>query len=317
LAKRLHLNDNDKERDGMTFSRIRGVILIVCFISLTFGLYLYGTKITAFLVPVLNCPFNHELLVDGSCYDICHLKDYLSSNWVPGKIGIAITFFATNLLIMLILGRVLCGFICPFGLIQDALDKVRRWLRIDSLRLNETHYQWIHLVKWVMLVIFLTINFVGVSFCYFCPVLGITPALSGRIMNITISGLVAIMVVSLSFLKKRFWCNICPLGLLIGLLHRVSLFRLRKNCQACTECGACYEACPMGIKSIYTERVKTDITTHDCIMCGECVDKCPENNALSLGILKFKFYNASRQNFFSGQGIKPHSRAYEKIEKLL
>jgi polyferredoxin len=130
------------------------------------------------------------------------------------------------------------------------------------------------------------------------------------------SGLIGIPIVALSFLKKRFWCNICPLGLLIGLFHRISLFRLRKDCQACTECGACYEACPMGIKSIYTERVKTDITTHDCILCGECVNKCPENNALALGILNFKFYKASRVNFFKRQGLKPHNHDFEKIAKL-
>jgi ferredoxin-type protein NapH len=301
----------------MIFSRIRWVISIISFISLTFGLYLFGAKITAFLVPVLNCPFNHELLVDGSCYDICHLKDYFAANWVAGKKEIAVTFLVTNLLFMLILGRVLCGFICPFGLIQDLLDKVRQWLHLNSFRFNERHYQWIHLIKWELLVMFLTVNFIGVSFCYFCPVLGIVPALSGRTLNITMSGLVAIGIVALSFLKRRFWCNICPLGLLIGLLLRVSLFRLRKDCQACTECGACYEACPMGIKSIYTERSKTDVTTHDCIMCGECVKKCPETNALSIGILKLKFYTASRGNFFKNQGLKPYNRDYEKIEKLL
>jgi ferredoxin-type protein NapH len=301
----------------MIFSRIRWTIIIISFISLTFGLYLFGSKITSFMIPVLNCPFNHELLVDGSCYDICHLKDYFASNWIPGKQGVAIIFFATNLLLMLVLGRILCGFICPFGLIQDALDKIRQWLHLDSLRFNEKHYKWIHLVKWEFFIIFLGVNFIGVSFCYFCPVLGIMPALSGHVMSITISGLIAVMVIAGSFLKRRFWCNICPLGLLIGLLHRVSLFRLRKDCQACTECGACYEACPMGIKSIYTERVKADVTTHDCIMCGECVKRCPENNALSIGILNFKFYTASRSNFFKNQGVKAFNHAYEKVEKLL
>jgi ferredoxin-type protein NapH len=301
----------------MTFSRIRWLILIVSFLSLTFGLYLFGTKFTTFQVPVFSCPFNHEMLVDGSCYDLCHLKDYFTTNWVPGKKAIVISFLTINLLIILALGRILCGFICPFGFIQDALDKFRQWLRLDSLRFNEKHYQWIRLVKWELLVIFLVINFVGISFCYFCPILGILPPLSGRIRSLTMSGLIAVPILALSFLKKRFWCNICPLGLLIGLFHRVSLFRLRKDCQACTECGACYEACPMGIKSIYTERVNTDITTNDCLLCGECVKKCPETNALSIGILKLKFYTASRDNFFKNQGLKPYNRDFEKIEKLI
>jgi ferredoxin-type protein NapH len=300
----------------MTFSKIRWLILIVSFIILTFGFYLFGAKITNIKLPIFNCPFNHEVLVEGSCYDLCHLKEWLGANWVPGKRGAVIGFFLVNILLVLVLGRIWCGFICPFGLIQDLLDRMRQWLCLDSIRFNEKQQQWLNLIKWELLVIFLVINFVGVSFCYFCPVLGIVPPLAGRVGSITMSGLIAVAVVALSFLKRRFWCNICPLGLLIGLLHRLSLVRLYKDCQACTECGACYEACPMLIKSIYTERVKTDITTHDCIMCGECINKCPENNALSLGFWKFKFYSASRSNFCNGQGVKLQRKDYDEVGKL-
>jgi ferredoxin-type protein NapH len=240
----------------------------------------------------------------------------VSSGWATGKVGSVLGFFAVNLLFIVVLGRVLCGFVCPFGLIQDLLDRLRQWLRIDSLRFNEKHYQWISLIKWEILVIFLVINFWGISFCYFCPILGIVPPLAGRVGALSMSGIVAVVIVAGSFLKRRFWCNICPLGLLIGLFYPVSLVRLRKDCQACTECGACYEACPMGIKSIYTERVKTDITTYDCLMCGECINKCPENKALTLVFLKYKFYISSRANFFRDQGVKPQNGDLRKIGKL-
>jgi ferredoxin-type protein NapH len=300
----------------MTFSRIRWLIMIISFIILTFGVYLFGTKITAFKLPTFNCPINHEVLIEGSCYDLCHLKEWLGTNWVPGKIGGVIAFFVVNLLFVVLLGRILCGFVCPFGLIQDILDKIRQWLGLDSLRINEKQYQWLHLVKWELLAAFLVMNFIGVSFCYFCPILGIVPPLAGRVGALSMSGVIAVIVVVGSFFKRRFWCNICPLGLLIGLFHRISLARLHKDCQACTECGACYEACPMGIKSIYTERKKIDVTTYDCLMCGECVNKCPENKALALGILNFKYYIASRNNFFSDQGVKPRNSDYEKIRKL-
>ncbi|MGN1033012.1 MAG: 4Fe-4S binding protein, partial [Intestinibacter sp.] len=98
---------------------------------------------------------------------------------------------------------------------------------------------------------------------------------------------------------RRFWCNICPMGYLVGLFSKFSLFRLKKDCTACTECKACYEACPMGIKSIYTEREKEDITTTNCIMCCECVKKCPEDNAIYMSFLNKKFYVSSRFDFFN------------------
>jgi ferredoxin-type protein NapH len=300
----------------MTFSRIRWLILIVSSIILTFGVYFFGAKITAFKIPTFNCPINGEVLIDGSCYSLAHLDEWLKVNWAPGKTGGMITFFVVNLIFVVVLARLWCGFICPFGLFQDILDKIRQWLGLDSLRINEKQYQWLNLVKWELLAIFLTLNFIGVSFCDFCPILGIMPPLAGKVLPITISGAMAVLVVVGSFLKRRFWCNICPLGLLIGLLYRISLVRLYKDCQACTECGACYEACPMRIKSIYTERIKTDITTHDCLMCGECINKCPENNALALGILKKKFYISSRVNFFQDQGINSNNSDHQEIEKL-
>ena len=131
------------------------------------------------------------------------------------------------------------------------------------------------------------------------------------------AGVSGVIVMAGAFLKRRFWCNVCPVGLLIGLFYKLSLVRLKKDCQACTECGACYEACPMGIKSIYTERSKEDITTVNCLMCGECINKCPENNALALALAKQKLYISSRDNFFADQGLKTERTVGENINRLL
>ena len=60
----------------------------------------------------------------------------------------------------------------------------------------------------------------------------------------------------------------------------------------------------MGIKSIFTEREKSTVSTHDCLMCMECINKCPEKNALSLSYLGLKLYKASRKNFIFNQGYK-------------
>jgi formate hydrogenlyase subunit 6/NADH:ubiquinone oxidoreductase subunit I len=68
----------------------------------------------------------------------------------------------------------------------------------------------------------------------------------------------------------------------------------------------------MGIKTIYTEREKKDVTTPDCIMCGECIDKCPENNALSMSFCGLKFYRASRKTFMSG-----HKKTEKKLKRFI
>ncbi|MGD8401661.1 MAG: 4Fe-4S binding protein [Bacillota bacterium] len=298
-------------------TRTRRLIQTVSFIVLTFGVYLFGVQISGIELPTFACSINREGLIKGSCYTLCHTKQWLADNLAKGQIGAIVIFLGVNLLLILILGRVLCGFICPFGFIQDLLDQLRQKLKIPSLRLNERQYQWLRLFKWEMLFLFLGGAYIGISFCSFCPIIAIIPPLAGREVNVYMAGVIAVAVVAGSFLKHRFWCNICPMGLLVGLFYKRSGVRLRKNCQACTECGACYEACPMGIKSIYTEREKADITTMDCLMCGECINCCPENDALSLVIAKHKFWVSSRTNFFGEQGLDPQKAVSQNIEKLI
>jgi ferredoxin-type protein NapH len=290
--------------------------LIVSFLLLTFGVYLFGFQISGWEFPTFACPFNPKVAVAGSCYTLCHLNVWLQKCLGDGDLLTIMAFFGMNLLFILCLGRALCGFICPFGLIQDLLDQLRQRLKIRSFRITERNYHWLNTIKWAMFVIFLMGTLVNISFCYFCPVIAFLPPLAGKIETLHISGVIAVLTIIACFFKRRMWCNICPLGLLIGLFYKISAFRLLKGCQACTECGACYEACPMGIKSIYTERVKTDITTINCLMCGECILKCPENQALALAIFRKRIFISSREGFFHDQGVKTVENTKQLVKLL-
>ncbi len=68
--------------------------------------------------------------------------------------------------------------------------------------------------------------------------------------------------------------------------------------------GVGYSSGDMVIKTIYTEREKTDVTESNCIMCGECIKYCPEDNALSLTCAGKKLYTASRKKVMSGYASK-------------
>jgi polyferredoxin len=163
-----------------------------------------------------------------------------------------------------------------------------------------------------MILLMFGLVFAGGEFCSFCPAIVISPVLAGMKVSIYLSGFMMVIVLVGSFFKRRFWCNICPLGYLIGLAHRISPFRVKKDTVSCTECGACYEACPMGIKMIYTEREKADVTDINCIMCGECVRSCPEDNALALAFAGKKFYMSSRAGVMSGFGGDPEDSEDKK-----
>lgn len=157
--------------------------------------------------------------------------------------------------------------------------------------------------KYLTLMIFFGLTFTGLDFCNFCPAVITITGLSGLRTHLTVGYVLGIILMALSFFMRRFWCNICPMGYLVGLFHKLCLFRLKKDCTACTSCAACYESCPMRIKTIYTEEEKTDVTATECIFCGECIRKCPENNALYITFCRIPIYRASRKDFEKEQFI--------------
>ena len=291
--------DMRKKRLVFGFHTVRWVIMILSFALLIFGSRLVGTVFSNVQLPVFACPYNFDQLTSAGCYYMSNLDVLFSEGWQE-----ILAFFGTFIVCAILLGRVLCGFICPLGFVQDVAHEARQALHIEGISLNERMYAVLRLVKWLMLIIFLGIGFVGGSFCDFCPAMALSPALAGFKLSLGLGGFLMVIVLVSGFFKRRCFCNICPLGYILGLTHKISLFKLKKDSVACTECGACYEACPMGIKSIFTVREgkkgelqKIDVTTPDCIMCGECVRRCPENDALSITFCGKKVYNAKRMKF--------------------
>ena len=275
------------------FTVIRWIVMIVSMFLLFYGGILLGSWFENITIPVFACGrYNEQQLTGSACYYLSHL-DLLESMPV-----VDIVLFLISFLVPLILfGRILCSFVCPMGLMQDVLHVLRKSTGTEGFLPEERWHASLTTIKWVMTMIFLFACFAGLDFCKFCPVITMSPAFSGFKVSVYVSGLIMVIVMVASFFKNRFFCNICPLGLIMGLFHRVSFIQLKKDCTACTECGACYQACPMGIKSIYTERERETITTHNCLLCGECVRHCPEDRALRITFLGKPIYSASREAY--------------------
>lgn len=308
--------DKRQKRLVFGFETVRWAVMILSFALLIFGSRLTGTVFTNIHLPVFACPYNLDQLTNAGCYYFSHLDVLFQEGWQE-----ILAFFGTFIVCAVLLGRVLCGFVCPLGFIQDVAHEARQVLHIEGISLNEKLYSVLRLVKWVMLIIFLGIGFVGGNFCDFCPAAAVSPALAGFKLSLGLSGFIMVIVLVSGFFKRRCFCNVCPLGFILGLTHKFSLFKLKKNAVACTECGACYEACPMGIKSIFTEREgkdirKIDVTTSECILCGECVRRCPENNALAIAFCGKKIYNADRMKLMKQYAPKDKYAPFSGKEDL-
>ena len=277
------------------FMVLRWIIMICFSLFAIWGGLIFGLGMSSLSIPVLSCPWNTEEMTSSSCYYLSHLNELFELPWYN-----ILIFLASTVGFIILLGRVICGFLCPVGLMQDIMDKIRRRTKTEGIKMTEKMYKAATPIKWCLVLIMTGLCFAGGNFCNFCPAVAVSPVLAGMSTSLYVSGFLMILVLMGGFFKHRAFCMVCPLGTIMGFFHKLSLFRIKKDTQSCTECGACYEACPMGIKMIYTEREKVDVTSASCIMCGECIRCCPEDKALSMTCAGIKLYTSSRKTIMSG-----------------
>lgn len=265
------------------FEKIRWFFMIISFLLWNFLGYILmqGQLLNDYTIPTFTCPLNFDQIIQTPCFFLSH-----TNHLVEEGLLFCLTFLGSCFIWMVLIGRLLCGFMCPFGFIQDILDKIREKLHIKPIIVSDRMLKLIQPIKWVWIILFISLVFLGGDFCDICPNKIISPSLGGYWVDVFVGGFIGVIVIVGSFYIKRFWCLMCPLGYILGIFHKYNLFKLKKDCTSCTECGACYEECPMKIKNIYTERKKENVQETDCIMCGKCIDQCPENKGLEITLLR-------------------------------
>jgi len=185
-----------------------------------------------------------------------------------------------------LVGRFFCGWICPFGLIQDLMDKVPvprpkvpmslRWLKYTFLLIG------------VGAVSYWFGKEVLYFFCSYCPVATIEVIIpqmlsvhgapmdgTWRILRFTV---LAIVLIWILFHRRGFCKIMCPVGALIAFFNKVSLFSVKIDPAACIHCGKCTTACPMNIPVEASAGTGRAVSRHsECIECLSCEQACPVN----------------------------------------
>lgn len=210
---------------------------------------------------------------------------------VGASVGYFISFYVLGFIMLLgvLLGRFVCGYLCPFGLFQDILAKIPFAKRKLPPFLKYAKYISLILFVIILPIVGAFINSIGEpAFCkYICPsgtLTGAVPLLIshsefreslGFLFVLKASLLIGIIIGCL--IIYRFFCQtLCPLGALYGLFNRISLYRIKFDEDRCVSCNACKNACPIKINPI------TQGNFSECIRCGKCAGVCKEN-ALSMG----------------------------------
>jgi polyferredoxin len=223
------------------------------------------------------------------------------------------------LILTLMLGRVFCGFICPFGTIHHAVGSVKpaqKGARMVAANRKTPSQK----VKYFLLILLLVSAIIGfnptglldpIALLFRSLALAILPGLGAGIRSlfdvmansdfnifkllsygaeVVVSpvfgydpkayqtawfiGLIFLVILFLNRIRPRFWCRVlCPLGALLGLFSRVSLLRLEKYADKCTDCKLCIKHC----QGAATPQPGRDWETSECLTCFNCFNVCPED----------------------------------------
>ena len=235
----------------------------------------------------------------------------LHVQFVPALMAGSVIIIFSLLLLTLLFGRLYCSVLCPWGILQDAILRIKRWWmswtkQKKKLRTKyEPPYNYLRYgilgavtVSYAAGSAFLILlldpysNFGRITVSFFKPVVlylnNAIAAIANRagnysFYNVTVeyqpgfmlllSAIVLIVLVVLVWKKERIWCNtLCPVGTLLGLVSRYSLFRVHLNTEKCTHCKKCVSDC----KSLCIDDVRGVVDSSRCVTCFNCLDKCKE-----------------------------------------
>jgi polyferredoxin len=190
-----------------------------------------------------------------------------------------VPYFAIGLLITvgIFIGAIVCGWMCPFGLLQDLAAKIPtprlkipRWMG---------HFRYVVLVGAVIAVPYFFGEGHPLFICRICPAGGLEKALPD-VVSAAVAGetivwpnaikiTVIVVFIGAIFVTIRPWCRIlCPLGAIFGFFNRFSLFTLDLKEHKCTKCSRCRTLCTYGIHPDKTPNADNCLRCLECTRCG-------------------------------------------------
>lgn len=225
-------------------------------------------------VPGLNCYSCPGAIAACPLGSLQNALSSVTYRWPMYIVGVLLLFG-------LLLGRIICGFLCPFGWLQELLYKIP----LPKIKKNR-FTRLLSYGKYVVLAVFVAAIplYQGIrngmpvpAFCkYICPagtLEGGIPLVSRNSALQELTGalfswkvfVMAVILISACVLYRSFCRFLCPLGAIYSLFAKVSILGIQVEKDSCNHCNACVRACKMDIK------MPGD---RECIQCGECMEAC-------------------------------------------
>lgn len=193
---------------------------------------------------------------------------------LPAILALNVVVVAAVLLLTFLIGRLYCSVVCPMGIFQDIFIWVHKLLFGKK---RPYHYRkpqnWLRYVVLGLFVLLMVLGLNGIA-----TLVAPYSAYARMVANIHGSGLLHWIAIAtlccvgvMSFMYGRLWCNtLCPVGTLLGLISRYSLFGIRIDKEKCVGCRKCEKRCKANC-------IDVDGKTVDhsrCVMCLNCLGHC-------------------------------------------
>ncbi len=203
--------------------------------------------------------------------------NYLNRIWTSSFILMIITILVT-----IFFGRIFCSYLCPLGALQEWIRALGRKLGIKKdVELPVYIDKYARYLKYLVLilVIYFSYKLGDLFFRNYDPYNALMHFGNEWEEKIVAYVILAIVLISALF-SKNWWCRyLCPLGAFLGIIKKISPFKIKRNKQSCISCGLCNQVCPANLNI----KDADSINSADCTSCLNCVSDCP-NSSLSANI---------------------------------
>ncbi len=184
-----------------------------------------------------------------------------------------------------------CGWLCPFGALQELTNNLAQWLKVPQVRLPWGLHERLWPIKYVIFLGLFGLSFYSVALAeVFSEVEPFKTAIVLKFAREWPFVLFALTLLSAGLFIERFYCRyLCPLGAALAIPGRIRMFEWLKRYPECgTPCQRCAKECP--VQSIHPEG---QINVNECIYCMHCQElyhddhRCPHMIQVRLKREKF------------------------------
>ncbi|MBI9012673.1 MAG: 4Fe-4S binding protein [Clostridiales bacterium] len=215
-----------------------------------------------------------RLLVQISYLFITLMSAFIDLRWTMSIILIS----------MILGGTYYCGWACPFGTLQELMNKLAKYIKIKQRKIPRYIHKHLKYTRYIILLsITLLTSSIIFSIMSFEPRNSVLELLTGKFPTILSAVTIGVFLLSSLFYERLYCSYFCSEGAKYGLIGSIRAFTIHRDDDNCISCNKCNKACPMNID---VSKCKT-LRSAQCINCFECVDACPIENVLSYKLIRF------------------------------